>query len=110
MYLPPISLHYGGGIIAPQRPLLDKEAKRIDEEYDKKHVATIVGSTLTAGAAFYPWLAPLLGSAALLVPVGKAAIDFYNKFQDRQTLARSLTGTLSHAQKRNKLERNRLSC
>jgi hypothetical protein len=79
----------------------DKEAKRIDEEYDKKHVATIVGSTLTTAAAFYPWLAPLLGSAALLVPVGKAAIDFYNKFQDRQTLARSLTGTLSHAQKRN---------
>jgi hypothetical protein len=79
----------------------DKEAKRIDEEYDKKHVATIVGSILTTGAAFYPWLAPFLGSAALLVPVGKAAIDFYNKFQDRQTLARSLTGTLSHAQKRN---------
>lgn len=61
----------------------DKEAKRIDEEYDKKHVQTIVGSTLTAGAAFYPWVAPLLSSAALLVPVGKAAIDFYNKFQDR---------------------------
>jgi hypothetical protein len=77
----------------------DREAKRINEEYDKKHTATIGVSILTAGVAFYPWLAPLLSTSALLAPVGKATLDFYNKFRDRQTLSRSLTGVLSQAKK-----------
>ena len=75
----------------------DKEAKRIDEDYRKKHATTIGISALTAGVAFYPWLAPLLGASALLAPIGKASMDFYNQLQERRTLARSLTGVLSAA-------------
>jgi hypothetical protein len=75
----------------------DKEARRINEEYDKKHEMTIAGSLLTVGVSFYTWLTPLLGTSATLASMGKAAFDFYNKFRDRRTLTRSLTGVLSEA-------------
>jgi len=75
----------------------DKEAKQMNEEYDKKHMTTIPLSLLTAGVSFYPWLTPFIGASAMLAPVGKAAFDFYNKSRDKRTLTRTLTGVLSVA-------------
>lgn len=77
----------------------NKEAQRIDSQYQKKHAGTLGTTILTAGVSLYSWLAPLLGAEALLAPTVKLAADLYNEFRERQKQSRSLTGVLSEAKR-----------
>jgi hypothetical protein len=78
----------------------DLEAKRIDEEYRRKHTTTLGLSLLTAGASMYTWLAPMLGLSAALAPMLKLGSDVYEEYYANQKLNRSLAGVLSQASKR----------
>ncbi|MDZ4158619.1 MAG: hypothetical protein U1B80_02420, partial [Anaerolineaceae bacterium] len=81
------------------RSLLDehgREARRIAEEYERKHIGTLAVSILTVGAAMYPWLGPWLG-LTVLTPLGKLTVDLINQLRAEKALARSFTGILSCA-------------
>jgi hypothetical protein len=75
----------------------DKEAKRIAEEYLKKHTLTLGIAILTLGVQLFPWLTPFLGSFSVLGPIGKYAYDKFSQYRDSKLLKNSLFGVLSHA-------------
>ncbi len=77
----------------------NQEAKRIEEEYRRKHTHTLGFIMLTAGASMYPWIAPFLGLSAALAPMGKLAFDLYEEYYANRKLNRSLAGVLSQASK-----------
>jgi hypothetical protein len=77
----------------------NQEAKRIEEEYRRKHTHTLGFTILTAGASMYPWIAPFLGLSAALAPMGKLAFDLYEEYFAHKKLNRSLAGVLSQASK-----------
>jgi hypothetical protein len=90
-----------GSVMRGIRSLLDehdRESRRIAEEYERKHIETLALSILTVGAAMYPWLDPWLGLAAL-APLGKMTKDLIDQLRAEKTLARSLTGVLSYAER-----------
>ena len=74
----------------------DREARRIAEEYGRKHWATVRTSILTAAVAMYSWLDPWLG-LGLLVPVAQMATNVIGQLRAEKALSRSLTGVLAHA-------------
>ncbi len=80
----------------------EKEARKIADQYEKKHVSTLAAvSILTLGVAFSPWLTPFLGASVSLAPLlAKYSRDTVHRAMDRKTLARSLTGILSDAKRK----------
>jgi hypothetical protein len=75
----------------------DREARRIAEEYGRKHWETLTLSILTLGVAMYPWLDPWLG-LAVFAPLGKIAKNVIEQLRAEKAHSRSLTGVLSHAE------------
>jgi len=79
----------------------DREARRIEEEYFKKHMTTLGTGILTLASSFFPFLDPLFGLAAL-APLGKVAGDLWNQAKDETRLSQSLIGVLSQATEKEK--------
>lgn len=79
----------------------DKEAKKISENYIKKHLVTAGMSILSLGINIYPFLIPLVGSIAAFAPLGKYIYDNLNNHFDKKPLKRSMLGILSEANKLN---------
>ncbi len=77
----------------------NKVAKKISDEYLKKHFVTAGLSILTLGVSLYPFLTPLVGTLTALSPLGKYMYDNLNYYYDRKPLKKSMLGILADAHK-----------
>jgi hypothetical protein len=79
----------------------DREVKKLTEDYRKKLTQNVVGSVITTGVTFLPWLTPFIGAGVLtLAPLGKAMQDSFVQFRGRRLLSKTLTGILVDAKRK----------
>jgi hypothetical protein len=72
----------------------DKEARRLDEEYHRRHAQTAVAFLVSIGATFLPSL-PIVGSVAAVAAAGKMIADKIDHSLRRKQLSRTLMGVLA---------------
>jgi hypothetical protein len=71
--------------------------REINDKYNRHHVHTALLAGVTIAAAILPTVAPLVGSAAMLAPVGKLIWDIASEELDTRQASRSLMGILADA-------------
>lgn len=78
----------------------DKELRRIQERYNRRHKQTAAVALAAAGVTLFPTLAPLLGATAPFALAAKYGGDKLEERVDKRTLAHSLVGVLAAAKPR----------
>ena len=71
--------------------------REIQHKYDRHDIQTALLAGVTLAAAFVPTLAPLIGGAAVLAPVGKVIWDRASEKLDTKQVSRSLMGILAES-------------
>lgn len=78
----------------------DVEARKIDEEYRRRHAQTMTVLVMSIGAAFTPFV-PIVGSVAAAGAIAKMAADEVDRRLKHHDLSRTMMGLLA-ASARNK--------
>lgn len=73
--------------------------RAIQEKYRRHDIHNVLLAGITVAATIVPTLAPLVGAAPLLLPLGKIAWDKVSEQLNKKQASRSLMGVLAEARR-----------
>jgi hypothetical protein len=73
--------------------------RAIQEKYSRHAIHNVLLAGITVAATIIPTLAPVVGAAPLLLPLGKIAWDKVSERLDKKQASRSLMGVLAEARR-----------